>query len=138
MKKIIFLVVTMALFSACKNSSESQVELTSADFSVIDVTGKDVSTYAVSMNINLEENRISGKGGCNGYGGEIEQGKGNKISIGKVIGTKMFCKETMDIENSLLQSFEKITTYAFDGEILQLKNEEGTTLIKAKITKKQE
>jgi len=69
----------------------------------------------------IEDNRIVGNGGCNGFSGSYELQQGNRIKISQVISTKMACLN-MKIEYQLFQIFSQVDnfTVSADGNFLSL------------------
>lgn len=68
---------------------------------------------------DLKENKISGNGGCNNYFGPIKI-EGNKISIGDLVSTKMFCEGVE--EHAFLMKLKEINRFyaTEDGKSLSL------------------
>src|SRR5262249_3668567 len=72
------------------------------------------------------DNRASGRGGCNGYGGPYTLA-GDALSFGPLAATKMACApEAMDQEQRYFDALAKVKRYAVadDGALL-LVTEEG-------------
>lgn len=131
--KLLSLVFVTLLFS-CKCSKEKTGQmktLESGMFNVVSIAGNDVSQDNVTMKIDLEANRISGNGGCNDYSADFKV-DGKTIDMGFARATRMICKNKMDVESSFFKGLKDVKTYSYDGKMLQLKSEEGKTLITAK------
>jgi heat shock protein HslJ len=62
---------------------------------------------------------VNGFGGCNQLAGSYEV-SGQKIKLNNIAATRMFCQETMAIENSFLQSLQVINTYKIESQELLL------------------
>lgn len=76
---------------------------------------------------NLAENKIAGKGGCNGYGGSFSLNN-NQLVIGQLIRTQMACLN-MDAENEYIKALSDTSTVALQGkDILQLSKNGGLLL----------
>lgn len=79
-----------------------------------------------TMEINASEGKVIGNGGCNRYSGSIKSLGENKISISKVMSTKMACPG-MDME---MKYFEALTakslTYKLSDSKLIFYNNENT------------
>ncbi len=63
-----------------------------------------------------------GKSGCNHFTGDVKW-NGGKLRFGAITGTKMFCKDGMEIENALLKTFQETSGYELDKENLLLKKQ---------------
>ncbi len=83
----------------------------------------DTSTHPDKKPIFLEfkdsAKTINGFGGCNGYGGNYEVKKGNRIQFSQVVSTMMACENT-ETEVQLFKVFETADNYFCDGKKLQL------------------
>ena len=66
-----------------------------------------------------EENRITGKSGCNTFNGSFSLMPGNRISFSKTISTMMMCAN-MDIEAKIHQMLEMADNYMINGNKLVL------------------
>jgi heat shock protein HslJ len=77
---------------------------------------------------------VSGNGGCNNYNGPFTltgqtTPKGNGISIGPLVSTKMFCQEYSDQETTYLNILQKAAAYNVDGVQLSITASTGDVLI---------
>ena len=91
--------------------------------------GKSIDLMAKNIYSNFDTyaNKISGKAGCNGYGGRALTGKGNTITISEIVSTKMACPD-LHIENMVLQALQQATNYEVDENRLVL-SKNAQTLI---------
>lgn len=79
--------------------------------------------YVISINFDLNQNRFSGKDGCNAYFGSIEKLTNTEMDLGKIATSKMWCPNT-DMQYqfiSLLNEAEKYSQeqgrlYLFDAD----------------------
>jgi heat shock protein HslJ len=62
---------------------------------------------------------LNGFGGCNQLAGSYEV-SGQKIKLNNIAATRMFCQETMAVENSFLQSLQLINAYKIESQELLL------------------
>lgn len=74
----------------------------------------------VTISFNEDGSRISGFGGCNRYFGSCNK-SGNRISFSGLGATKMFCQETMSIEDNFLTVLSEVDSYAINDTTLLLK-----------------
>jgi heat shock protein HslJ len=84
------------------------------------------------IRFDLEENRISGKGGCNNYFGSInlqfDNAWGGSMQFSKIGSTMMACPEHMDLEQKFYQLLEQVDKFEIKGNQLRLMKA-GTLLI---------
>lgn len=127
---VLFIIVALS----CKSRKENQTEIKnieSGTFDIVSIEGKKVTGSKITMNIDLDENRVSGNTGCNTYGADfIENERSIKMGYSRV--TKRFCKGRMELEHKFLRNLKEVQTYSYDGQNLQLQTYDGETLIKAK------
>lgn len=71
------------------------------------------------MKLKVLDSKVSGNGGCNGYGGTYTLGAGNKIRFSPIISTKMACYK-LNIENAFFSVFEFVDHYEAKGGTLVL------------------
>jgi heat shock protein HslJ len=88
------------------------------------IGGKDVVDGTV-VTLKIEGNRVSGKAGCNGYGGPVEI-DGDRIKFGALFSTKMACMGggVMEQEQRYLNALQGVTR----GEIRR----DGTLVLKSR------
>lgn len=86
---------------------------------------------APTLNFNWEEKRVSGKTGCNSYFATFEVPAKGTIKFGNAGATKMFCIESMYIEDAFLGAFNKVAKYSINKRTLRLYDANGNLLIEA-------
>lgn len=91
------------------------------------IEGKKVNTDRAFITFDVSENRIGGKGGCNGMGGTLKV-EDSMIDISQIISTKMFCQVTSKIENAFFAKLEEANRYEIKGETLYLYKDETLLL----------
>lgn len=101
-------------------------------YDVVMVGENDYSEHDITLMITMgEENRISGKSACNQYSGSFENlGKG-KVSIGPLMGSKMYCQEVAEVERDYMKNLAMVTEVKQTKDGLQLLGNKGETLITA-------
>ncbi|SFT85879.1 META domain-containing protein [Lishizhenia tianjinensis] len=92
---------------------------------------KDLS-LAPTMEINVTQNRISGKDACNTYGAQIENLNATDISFGMAMATKMYCQETMPIADAFHKVLGQVKHYQRKEGFLYLMNEERKVILTLK------
>lgn len=73
-----------------------------------------------------KENKISGHGGCNRYSGEYTI-DGEKISLGKMLSTKMFCPGGG--EEMYMKALGSVTAFKVNKDKLTLLNDNQEVLV---------
>lgn len=110
-------------------------ELAGSSWHLQSMTRDGVNLEDSGITVNFEDQRVSGRSGCNNYFGGIEDGAGpGQIRIGPLAGTRMACAPPiMELESTYLQSLQASTRFGFlagtlmlssvdaDGQITQLR-----------------
>ncbi len=80
------------------------------------------SRDAPYMEINLLEETVSGYGGCNRFHGSASLENG-KVTLSKIMSTKMYCFDTQEIEDRFLGTIsDRSFEFSLDNSSLVLKN----------------
>ncbi|MFT3980813.1 MAG: META domain-containing protein [Ferruginibacter sp.] len=129
MKKVIYLAAAAVFgLSAChcskKAASAQTATLKDTYWKLIELNGGPVTGAPDSKEayviLHTKDNRASGNGGCNGFGGTYELNpNGFNIRFSAFIRTQMACPG-LDIENRFLGVFEKADSYYVINDTLQL------------------
>ncbi len=142
MKKSVFLsticMAGMFIFSSC-NSTKNMATIAKDFNSSWNVTSiNDTLTFtnenvdkAPTLNFNWNEKRVSGKTGCNSYFATFEVPAKGTINFSNAGATKMFCIESMHIEDAFLGAFNKVAKYSINKRTLRLYDKNGNLLIEA-------
>jgi len=80
--------------------------------------------------LRIEETRIMGYGGCNEFTGSFVLGDNDGIRFDQVAATKMYCQETMHIEDKFFAELKNTTSFKMDDEVLQFMNEDGDVILR--------
>jgi len=104
--------------------SKSNYEILEKYWKLVELNGKDViadSTFIKDPHIILKEsnNRIIGNGGCNSISGEYKIESLNRITVSKMISTKMACQR-MALESEFLEALQKADNFNVVGDMLML------------------
>ena len=104
--------------------SKSNYEILEKYWKLVELNGKDVvvdSTFIKDPHIIFKEsnNRIIGNGGCNNISGEYKIESLNRISLSKMISTKMACPR-MELEGEFLEVLQKAYNFNVVGDMLML------------------
>ncbi|WP_124979203.1 META domain-containing protein [Nonlabens xiamenensis] len=101
-------------------------------YNVTMVGENDYTEHDITIEVSLgEESRISGYSSCNQYSGPISNPKENKLEIGMLMSTKMYCENTADIERDYMNHLSQVDAYSMEEGKLHLLDESGETLITA-------
>ncbi|MFI1772882.1 META domain-containing protein [Thalassobellus citreus] len=130
-----FTTILLALFmlQSCKcqkettsmlnnSSQEKQTEVLSGAYSISLIgTNKNLPE---KLNIFFEENtnKVSGFAGCNRFSGTYTT-KANTITFSKLITTRMYCENVMDIEKHLLKTLSDANIFSIKKGQLNLKKD---------------
>lgn len=129
------IIVTTLLISGCSIFQGQQTKKDSASSSDFDkvITEKywkltEINGQPISGNFNkephfilkVEDNRITGNGGCNGFGGtyQLDEEK-NRISFSGMFSTKMACPD-MSVEQAFLDVLNRADNYSLNRDTLTL------------------
>lgn len=134
MKKQIIVLVGLAFILFSCNSTKK-----SSDKKENDVISKILDTYivkelngkkelTVNPTIVFADNAVSGKSGCNRYGGKVTI-TGSEIKFGALMGTKMYCEKFMHIEKEFLDTMSKANHFKIDDNRLLLFDENDKLLL---------
>jgi len=81
------------------------------------------------ITLRVDENRVSGSGGCNRYFGEVRSGAPGQLTVGPLAGTRMACGEEIDrLENRFLTALQGASQYGFLAGKLALTYRKGDTV----------
>lgn len=71
-----------------------------------------------------ENGRVTGRGGCNGFGGNFSIKEDGKIELSQMIATLMACPN-LDLEQRFFEVLKNVKSYSINGNTLILKNDSG-------------
>lgn len=83
----------------------------------------------VKITVLFDKDRISGKGGCNNYGGTYATGNNSSLTVSGVVSTKMFCDSAMQWETMYFNMLEKSRIYRIKGNTLEVDCGDMGTLV---------
>ncbi len=122
MKHTLFLfLIGITVLTACatKKIKQGNASLEGKRWDLVSVDGRSAANSGSYIEFDSTSGKVSGKGGCNGFGGTYTSETGNKLKIEGIISTKMAC-DHLDIENSFFRMLEKADRYTIDKGGLQL------------------
>ena len=119
--KSLWLLVFFSLFAvptSAQNRLEGEWKMVRYNFSV--QIAFPIDTMEITLNVN-KNGKISGKSGCNDYGGNFTDASGGKLKVSSLFATKMACEgQSMMFEGYYLKTLEASDTYSFkkDGRLV--------------------
>lgn len=91
-----------------------------------------VITSAPAQNVPTleftDDGKISGNGGCNGFGGLYEVGDGNSLKLSEIMSTLMACDNT-DIETPYFSALNEAESFTSANDVLQITSANGTVVL---------
>lgn len=137
MKRIISANLHLILFGfvvmlgSCKAQKMTSDQLMTQNYEITQMGNRDISDSKLTLKVNPENSTISGFSGCNNY--TYSYKLDNKIlDLGYARATKMYCDDSMELENLFFQKMASVTQFENSKEALHLKNKQGEIVIKAK------
>ena len=127
MKKLsiqLIILVTLFALSACLPAVQ---RLEGSQWRLVKLNGREVPAE-VEITLEFKSGHTGGKGACNGYGADYQQ-TGNRLEIGPVVSTMMYCEGVMEIEQEYLKTFEQVKSFSLQPNFLSMQNTEGETLM---------
>jgi heat shock protein HslJ len=128
------------LLGSCKAQKQGKMmsdQLMKQEYVVTHLGDKDVSGSGLTLRVNPENSTISGKSGCNNYNFSYKL-EGEKLDLGYASATKMYCEDSMELENLFFQKAASVTQFENSKQMIHLKNKAGEVVIKAKKREKSE
>lgn len=113
-------------FEGCGGESRvaPSLALAGSRWRVVAINGQAVPA-AGDYSLSFEARRLSGRFGCNGFGGGYGQ-SGTTLNPGLIAATRMACAEpAMSFEQQGLAVLSRTTTIGWDGNLLTLSNSAG-------------
>lgn len=126
-KKYLLLVLTIILFTSCENKAQRTI---AGNWEVLSVNDLTEFEFAPNFIINLETMKVAGYSGCNRFFGSIKTDENNLI-FEKMGGTRKVCPD-MTSENLFLMAMQKVKSFSFENENLQLLSDTNEVIISLK------
>lgn len=126
------ILILLLLFLLLNRGTEPQVAknqaaLTNTYWKLIELGDQAIVTTGDQreMKITLrEENKVTGFAGCNSFFGSYTFDE-SSIKFSEIAASRMFCSETMELEDLFLKSLAETTVYNITGRVLTLSDDEG-------------
>ena len=140
MKTFLPLLLILVIFSSatCKKKPATSTQTATEQVNILHTTwylesmtlaGKSEHLFPATLNIG--EQKITGKGGCNNFFGTYKL-EGDRIVISKIGATRMYCKEASKFETKYLRALEKVTNYTQKQNRLHLSWAGGELIFSSK------
>jgi len=121
------LIIMSAIFTiaSCSSSNvtSSNTPLENTRWILKTLNDKKVFIPESSKEIYIEfkslDSKVNGNGGCNTFFGTYAKIK-NKLKLGPIARTEMYCEAMMDVENNFIAALEKTKRYKIRGDNLEL------------------
>lgn len=111
MKKLITICIATLIISACQTLSQSadqpKFEETHWKLIAINKQAVDLGDRAY---IEFDEDKATGKSGCNSFSGKIVK-VNNHLAFEDIVSTKMYCDGVMDKENQILMDLSNVKRF---------------------------
>ena len=133
MRSTLILSILLLTLAACKSSQKATAEAATTQTDMANAPLTDTKWYLIEINgqpVDREENiphltfteasSVGGHGGCNSFGGTYEINDNNRLSFGPMYRTEMYCTGRMEVEDALMEVFEKTDSYVIVGNALHL------------------
>jgi heat shock protein HslJ len=82
-----------------------------------------------TLELNLDENRVTGTDGCNRFMGTVEVAGASELVFGALASTKMACLDDGGIPEQITSALSRVTNYRIDGVRLILLDDDGESLL---------
>jgi heat shock protein HslJ len=101
-----------------------------SNWKIMELNGKVIQLEGLSLQLDPSNNQISGYSGCNRFFGKATwNSKKNKVTIGNLASTKMFCENKSELEAQILSALSgKTLNVSFKNEQMFFKLKRKTVL----------
>jgi heat shock protein HslJ len=118
----------LLLTASCKTTKDTTASpaidmLTNTNWQLTELNGKaldaaDFGNGAPTATFGTDH-KVTGKGGCNGYGGSYNLNNEGGINVSQVVSTKMWCENAKG-ETAYFQALESVTSAKVEKDKLTL------------------
>ena len=115
----ILIIAVIGIFSL---SAAAQVNrLNGEQWNLTHLNGQPVRNTRAFIEVNTDNKRLTGNAGCNRIFGSVTANR-NSIDFSGIGSTRMACTDrgVMQLENELLRTLERVTSYQANGRVLKL------------------
>jgi heat shock protein HslJ len=100
------------------------VSVVGTEWRLVELEGRPVTASAAPSLLLTEDTKASGFAGCNRYTGTYDLAD-ERLTFGRLATTRMFCAETMDVEEQFLTALDKTRGFRQTDADLVLISEGG-------------
>lgn len=102
-----------------------------SNWKIMEIAGEKVHQQNLSIQVDPTNNNITGYGGCNQFFGEATwNNKKSKVSFGDLASTKMYCENTIKMEDKLLALLSgKSFKVVYKNEQIHFQQKRKTVLV---------
>lgn len=136
----IALLTILLVLVGCKVQKQDKMisnKLISQDYVLTHLGDEVVEDSVLTLKVDTDKSIISGYSGCNSYSFNYKLDK-EELDLGYAAATKMYCEDSMKLENLFFQKAASVLYFENSEEALHLKNKKGDIVIKAKKKEKGE
>ena len=148
MKTSLFIIALAVAATACNNAGKQQAAEQTAEVQAIETTAPIADLFDKEWKLKMlngepivvdttfkkepllvfdkESNRVSGNGGCNGFGSNFELKGDGEITLSDIAATQMACPN-LDLEGRFFEVLRAVKGYRIEGNTLTLTGENGQT-----------
>ena len=130
----VLLLIIFVVLSSCKAQKQNDMnseKLISQEYIITQLGDKEISNSKLTIKVDSKSSTLSGYSGCNSYSFNYKLNDGT-LDLGFGRATKMYCEDTMELEELFFQKAASVTQFENSTETLHLKDKSGDILIKAK------
>jgi len=137
LRGLVALAVVVLSVNGCVNNAESmppsaETPLLDTRWIAVAIDGEAVSITGTTPEMTLEkgQQRVTGYGGVNRFGGKFETGEANRLRFGQLFSTRRAGPPAdMAVETALLQALEATRSYRIEGATLSLLDDTGRVVV---------
>lgn len=130
--KNIILILLYLIIISCntqkKTHNNENNMLENSSWELIIIENKETN---LKQTLLLENDKVNGNGGCNGFFGKLIKKEQKQLSIIDISSTKMYCPN-LDQEKLYLEKLRETESYNIQKEILILYNNQKQEILKFK------
>jgi heat shock protein HslJ len=138
MKKVVFIISAFLMISCGDSEKEisedpAALNAINSEYELLEIEGQDVSSEGFNLQFNGEEQRLSGKLGCNNFVATYKI-QDSVIKFNPPLGTKMYCEGKMEYEDDFGKILPKIRNVKIEDNDLTLLSGDNEELLSLKKT----
>lgn len=124
----IFLLGIMLVACGNTRTQQEEVPVLEGDFRIVQVGDLQIDDPEMRMSFKLEDARMNGHAGCNGFSAGYLQND-SSLSFSRPISTKMYCEGKMEVEDRLFELLDAVSAVRSSNGRIELHSTDNKTLI---------